>query len=380
VDRAHQVRRNTILLAVAQGMVQLAFPVLLIVGSVAAADLSGTDSAAGVVSAVYFAASAAGAFGIGRAMDRRGRRPGLLGSYFILAVAGIGSAISIRVGSYPGLVLFTLLYGIAAGGANLARGAVADMYTPEHRARAVGLLLAAGTVGAVGGPFVVGFLESVAGRLRMDPAVVPWAIVPLAAAGAFVCAALVRPDPRDLAVRSEPETRDEIAALADRPPTQLLAAPTIRVAVIAAAVGQMAMVAVMSVTPVHLHHLHRGGVAISSVIGFHVAGMFAFSPVIGAALDRFGRRPGLLAGGIVSAVGSLIVAATTGTFVTGIGLFAIGLGCPPRTWARRRSSATRLVRPSARGRSGSPTSWSRSRRRAPGSRPASCSRRPGSGS
>jgi MFS family permease len=336
VERERQVRRNTILLAVAQGMVQATVPVLLIVGSVAAADLSGTDSSVGVVNATYFVALAAGAFAIGRAMDRFGRRPGLLVSYLLLAGSGIGSAIAIHHGSYVGLLLFTVPFGISSGGSVLARGAVADMYEPQHRGRAVGYLLAAGTVGAVGGPFLVGFLQDLAaGSLRMDPNVLPWLVVPVGAAGALVCVILVRPDPRDLAIRIEQADPSEGR---ERRPWELFSLPAFRLAVSAAAVGQMAMVAVMGVTPVHLHHHHTSGVAISSVIGFHVAGMFAFSPLIGAGLDRFGRRPGLLAGAIVSACGALVVAATTGTFMTGIGLFAIGLG-----WSATYLGATAVV-------------------------------------
>lgn len=334
VERRRHVRRNTVLLAIAQGLVQLAFPVLLIVGSVAAADLSGTDSSAGVVNGVYFVAVAIGAVAIGRAMDRVGRRPGLLASYGLLTVSGVGAAIAIRGGSYPGLLLCSAIFGASAGGANLSRAAVADMHAPEHRGRAVGMLLAAGTVGAVGGPFAVGGLQDLAGRWGLDPNVLPWAIVPAAGVGAIACALAIRTDPRDLAVRLEEADPTDV----DRRPRELLGSPTIRLAIVAAAVGQMAMIAVMGVTPIHLHHQHSSGIVISSVIGFHVAGMFAFSPLVGAGLDRFGRRPGLLAGAIVSATGALLAAATTGTLVTGVGLFAIGLG-----WSATYLGATAVI-------------------------------------
>src|ERR671931_1810929 len=175
-----------------------AFPVLLIVGSVAAADLSGTDSSAGVVNGVYFVAVALGAVAVGRAMDRLGRRPGLVASYVLLTVSGVGSAAAIRAGSYPGLLACTAIFGASAGGANLARAAVADMHAPEHRGRAVGMLLAAGTVGAVGGPFTVGVLQDLAEPWRIDPNVLPWVIVTVAGLAAAGCALAIRTDPRDL--------------------------------------------------------------------------------------------------------------------------------------------------------------------------------------
>jgi MFS family permease len=70
--------------------------------------------------------------------------------------------------------------------------------------------------------------------------------------------------------------------------------------VTAIAVGHLVMVGVMAMTPVHIrsaghdaaHTLRIVGV----VLSLHIAGMFAFSPVIGWLSDRFGRRPVILAG------------------------------------------------------------------------------------
>jgi hypothetical protein len=56
--RADVVRRNTTLLALSQGFAQVAFPLMLVVGGVAAADLTGRDGATGVVWALYFSSAA----------------------------------------------------------------------------------------------------------------------------------------------------------------------------------------------------------------------------------------------------------------------------------------------------------------------------------
>jgi len=110
------------------------------------------------------------------------------------------------------------------------------------------------------------------------------------------------------------------------------------VAAAAAAVGQMAMVAVMGVTPVALDHHGDSGAAISGVISLHIAGMFAFSPLIGAALDRWGRRPGLLAGAAMSCAGALVASTAGGAFLVGVGLLAIGLG-----WSATYLGATAVI-------------------------------------
>ena len=182
------VRRNTVLLACAQGLAGMTFPVLLIVGSVAAADMTGRDGSVGIVNGVYFVAAAGGAVAFGRAMDRLGRRPGLAAAYLLLGTAGALCGLGVASGSFPTLLGGVVLFGIAFGGTNLARAAVADMHEPARRGRAVGIVLAVGTIGAVGSPFLIAFLRSWAEGEALDPAVLPWVIVPVAAVGALACA------------------------------------------------------------------------------------------------------------------------------------------------------------------------------------------------
>jgi MFS family permease len=193
----------------------------------------------------------------------------------------------------------------------------------------VGILLAAETVGAVLSPIVAAAIEDVAG----EGSLLPW-IVPIAgAAAAFGCALSVRPDPRDLAV-VEPSVRGE----GGRSPRELLPVPAFRTAILAAAVGQMAMVGVMGVTPTALDHAHHGGTTISFVISVHIAGMFAFAPLIGRWMDRVGRRAALVAGCATSIAGALIAATELNAFVVGVGLFAIGLG-----WSATFLGATAVI-------------------------------------
>jgi MFS family permease len=332
-DRARDVRRNTLLLALAQGTSSMSSSVLLIVGSIAAVDLAGRDGIVGVMNGLYFLAAAGGALAFGRWMDRVGRRPGLALAYLLLAIAGAGCGVSIAAGSLGGLLAFATLFGLAFGGVNLARAAVADMYDAEHRGRAVGLVLACATVGAVGSPFLIAFLRSWAEREALDPSVVPWILVPVVGVIALLCALAMRRDPRSLAVAEE--------ATADAPrrsPSELLRVPAVRAGVLAAAVGQMAMVAVMGVTPIALEHHHASDLAISLVISLHVAGMWAFSPFVGYALDKVGRRPVLLAGCILSVVGAVLAGLDQGTGWASVALFAIGFG-----WSATYLGATAVI-------------------------------------
>jgi MFS family permease len=309
--------------------VQTTFPVMLVIGGPAASRMTGREGAAGLLWGLYFLAAAGGAALIGRWMDRVGRRPGLILSYVLVGAAAGAAALSIRAGSFIGLMASTVPFGVALGGANLGRGAVADMYPAERRGRAVGILLAAGTIGAVGSPLLAAVIEDAAG----EGSVLPW-VVPIAgASAALVCALAVRPDPRELAVR------DVVTdGLSGRTWRELLRVPTFRIAVIAGAVGQMAMVGVMGVTPTALDHAHHEGTAISLVISTHIAGMFAFAPLIGRWMDRVGRRAALIAGCSTSIAGALVAATEVNAVVIGIGLLAIGLG-----WSATFLGATAVI-------------------------------------
>src|SRR5438034_1340517 len=101
--------------------------------------------------------------------------------------------------------------------------------------------------------------------------------------------------------------------------------------VTAMAVGHMVMVGIMAMTPVHIrgaghdaaHTLRIVGV----VISVHIAGMYAFAPLIGWLTDRFGRRP-LIFAGIALLVTACVLAGGAGydSVRLGAGLFTVGLG------------------------------------------------------
>lgn len=335
MDAERAVRRNTLLLAIAQGFLYSTLPFLLAVGSVAVVDLSGREGSVGILAASYFASAAVGALIVGRWMDRVGRKPGLAVGYIAIAVGALASAAAVERRSALLLVLAAVPFGFGAGAALLGRGAVADMHPPDRRGRAVGLVLAASAIGAVGSAPLVAWIQRVSeDRLGLSPFVGPWLVVPLLAAGGLACVLLLRPDPRELAVGDR--SADGAPAAPARTPRELLALPPFRAAVVAAGIGQAAMIAVMGVAPIVVHH--HGDLAVSGVLSVHFLGMFAFMPLIGVIIDRVGRRRGLLAAVALSATGALVGALSTQPVVFGLGLFLVGLG-----WAVSYLGATAVV-------------------------------------
>jgi MFS family permease len=71
---------------------------------------------------------------------------------------------------------------------------------------------------------------------------------------------------------------------------------------------QLIMVAIMTITPIHIEH-HGHGIAVTGiVIGAHVAGMFLPSPFSGWLVDRFGYLTISVAAGITLLAAGLIPA------------------------------------------------------------------------
>jgi MFS family permease len=99
----------------------------------------------------------------------------------------------------------------------------------------------------------------------------------------------------------------------------------------AMAVGHMVMVAVMAMTPVHIRDAGHDAAHTLRVVGvvlsFHIAGMYAFSPVVGWLTDRLGRRPVILTG-VALLLTACALAGTAGhdSVRLATGLMTLGLG------------------------------------------------------
>ncbi|MCX5070589.1 MFS transporter [Micromonospora lupini] len=106
--------------------------------------------------------------------------------------------------------------------------------------------------------------------------------------------------------------------------------PAARLGIAAVAIGHLVMVAVMAMTPVRLGESHADADVlrlVGIVLSLHIAGMYAFSPVVGWLTDRLGRRAVIL-GGVGLLLAACAVAGTAGhhTPRLSVGLVLLGLG------------------------------------------------------
>ena len=86
--------------------------------------------------------------------------------------------------------------------------------------------------------------------------------------------------------------------------------PAARLGLLTLALGHVVMVSVMVMTPLHMAHGDAGLELIGLVISIHIVGMFAFSPLTGMAVDRFGGRAVAVVGSVVLSTATLLASAS----------------------------------------------------------------------
>jgi MFS family permease len=304
------------------------------VGALLAADLA-SESLSGVAAASSVIGAALIAIPVTRVMNEQGRRPGLLLAYAI----GILGALLVVTGASIDVFPLALLGLVLAGGGTTAtlqsRYAATDLASPDRRGRSLSTVVWATTVGSVLGPNLADPMGNIADRVNLPRLAGPYLLtVVVFALAAALIAVLLRPDPLLIA-------RDEEAArtgqIASGPPARgsmrealqlIISNPLALLGLASVVVGHMVMVAVMSMTPVHLQHSEATLKIIGLVISGHITGMYVASPLVGMASDRYGRRPVILAGGTILLASFIIAGTATGheSVQLGIGLALLGLG------------------------------------------------------
>lgn len=329
LDRAVLQRKTRNVLVFGQIMAGLGMGATLTIGALLAEHISGSQSWSGMAATMSTLGSAVAAIPLARLAQRRGRAFALGTGAALAAFGALLIISSSALMSLPTLLLGLGVIGVG-GAVNLqARFAATDLATPQTRGRDLSIVVWATTVGAVAAPNLNGVGSDMGDAVGMPHMTGPF----LFTIAAQLCAALVyviglKPDP--LTARRELALDAAVTASAETRPVQR------RVNYIIAAVGlgHATMVAVMSMTPVHLVH-HGASLASSSfAISLHVAGMYAFSPIFGILADRIGRLRVMFIGQAILLL-SLVVTAVfaDNQIMVIVGLFLLGFGWSANTVA-----------------------------------------------
>jgi MFS family permease len=299
-------------------------------GSLMASSVADSEAAAGLAQTAGVLGAAVLALPLARIALSKGRRAALSTGYGIGATGAVVVVIASVARSLPLVLLGCFLVGVASASTYQARYAATDLSAPQHRARDLSWVVWAGTIGAVVGPNLLGVSGRLGAALGLPTLAGPYVVAAAClATAAIVLQILMRPDPYLLAVQSRALAGDSIRrpSLADGL-HHLRGRPRAILGIVAIALGHVVMVMVMVMTPVHMAHVDVTLQLIGLVISVHIAGMYAFSPVVGWLVDRVGRVPMIGVGVGILATACVVAGLAPGDNVPmlGVGLFLLGLG------------------------------------------------------
>lgn len=287
-------------------------------GALLAEDITGSEAAAGVPLGVLVAGSAAGALLIARQTSRSGRAAGLILGY----VLGTAGAVAVIGGAVASNFVLVLVGSAALGAANaavfLTRYAAADVGGDATRGRALGTVFVAASVGAIASPNLLGPSGRLADAIGLpDLAGLYLVAIPAFAVAALLLGSLPRPPAPRMDDPGGPATSRAILSL-----------PGARSGLVVLGAVNFVMVAVMAIAPVHLKEEGHELGFVGLVVGIHVFGMFAPSPLSGWLADRTGSATVVSVGALL-----LVAAGVSGAVVDSSGhvgvtivLTLLGLG------------------------------------------------------
>ncbi|PTC10730.1 MFS transporter [Bacillus wiedmannii] len=299
------------------------------VGALLAQQMLGTDAYAGLPAAMFTMGSAVAAFFVGKLSQKHGRRIGLAGGFIVGGLGAIGVVVAALTNSIILLLVSLLIYGAGTATNLQARYAGTDLANKKQRATASSITMVMTTFGAVAGPNLVGVMGRFAHSIGIPDLAGPFIL----SAAAFILAGLVlfvmlRPDP--LLIANMIETYKQEHTYKGQTVTEEATENKrgITVGAIVMILTQIVMVAIMTMTPVHMGHHGHGLSAVGLVIGFHVGAMYLPSLVTGMLIDKIGRTTMSIAGGVILLAAGVIaaIAPSDSLILLIVALSLLGLG------------------------------------------------------
>ena len=298
-------------------------------GSLLVSSITKSDGLSGLAQTTSVLGAAVMALPLARLTQSGGRRLALTFGYSV----GVVGALLAIFGGTNRILFFMLLGAFMVGAASAsgyqARFAAIDLATPEKRSKDLSYVVWGSTIGAVTGPNLMEPSGVFAASLGLPKLVGPYFIAALTLFLSVVVIQLfLKPDPyltankaiEGSSTKKRETTRSALAHIREYPLALF--------AIASVAIGHLAMVSIMVMTPVHMAHFDATLRVIGLVISVHVLGMYAFSPLVGAISDKIGRIKTIQIGILILIASALIsgLAPHHDSFTLGIGLFLLGLG------------------------------------------------------
>jgi len=315
--------------------------VVFSIGALLAEKLSGTPAWSGAAATFSTLGTAFWAFPLARLAAAKGRRIALVTGSSIAITGALTAILAGVTGWFP--LLLVAFFGLGASSAISlqARFAATDLPSIRSSGRDLALVVWGTTIGAVIGPNLFEPGEIVGQTLGLPHLTGPFVITicaQIAGSTAFLIG--LRPDPL-LTARALDSSKTGLRRKVSLPIAFgiLRGNPRARFAVTTIALSHMVMVAVMSMTTVHMEGMGFSLVIVGFTISLHVAGMWAFSPIFGWLGDRIGSLRVVVIAQVVFVISLLFTAfGDMDRISLSIGLLLLGLG-----WSAATVSGSALL-------------------------------------
>lgn len=322
-------KRTLIIVSISQMFGGAGLAAGITVGALLAQQMLGTDALAGLPTAMFTMGSAGAAFIVGRLSQRYGRRIGLASGFMAGGIGAIGVVMAALTNSIILLLASLLIYGAGTATNLQARYAGTDLANKKQRATAISTTMVMTTFGAVAGPNLVGVMGNIALSIGIPKLAGPF----LLSAAAFLLAGLIlfimlRPDPLIVASVIETYKQKQIKKENSMAKASIENKRGVIVGAVVMILTQIVMVAIMTMTPVHMKHHGHGLHEVGLVIGFHVGAMYLPSLVTGMLVDKVGRMTMSIASGVVLLSAGVVaaVAPSDSLILLVVALVLLGLG------------------------------------------------------
>ena len=289
-------RRNLSLLAVCWAIVAITNMLNVSVSALVGHMLAENKALATLPIALQWVGIAACTVPASYVMSKIGRRGGFLIAGLVVCVGAGFAILGIYERAFAVYCLGSLLLGAGQGFAWYYRFAAAEVAPPEWRSRAISLVFAGGVISGLLGPSLADYSKDM-----LAPVVFAGAFVLIVALqGLVIVFLLFIRIPRPAPMRFS----------GGRPLSAIARQPKFIVAATAGIVAYSGMVMLMSVTPLAMQICGLDFYQTTSVIQWHVLGMYLPAFFTGSLIRRFGTYKVMLAGGL--AMASCIVIGVSG--------------------------------------------------------------------
>lgn len=298
------------------------------VGALLAQDMLGTDKFTGIPTALFTLGSAVAALLVGRFSQRFGRRMGLGLGFIAGGVGAVGVVVAALMNSITLLLISLLVYGSGTATNLQARYAGTDLANSKQRATAASMAMVFTTIGAVAGPNLVNVTGDFALSIGVPSLAGPFLLAAVAyTLAGIILLLLLHPDPLLVAKAVANQTAPGSQSNSDLEATRD-GRKGITLGALIMIITQIVMVAIMTMTPVHMKHHGHGLGEVGLVIGFHIGAMYLPSLVTGILVDKIGRIAMAMASAVTLLLAGVVaaLAPTDSMVMLIVALSLLGIG------------------------------------------------------